>query len=1334
MHFATTGCQRANMNRTSRLQAVGDAVSSVMCYFDGAAQEVLQAKTWGAWKDLKMQQQRRENTLMAMGVKGAGSQAIFLTRILHEFHKAVLSSRREISARSKVMRTANSVGGALLCMFQESTEAYLMKVTFVAWTRDIHSAQVMQDVFLAFRNRSESLDQILVAQVVHSWHKTVSLRRHGKKMLDTSAKTADQIVDRMLQMWMIPEEDVLMTWTMNSWKQAGTRRRKLLNAFTVLDVTGRTTTLQHLHHWNTTTKKLSASRREAKHLVYNQELKVGHLAKMDEAMQTVMGYFDEADTALVLSKTMVAWKHEVKETRELVGALLAFQGREDSLQMLLVTQTIHEMHKAAMNARRSKGHRSQVLESVSGAVESVLTYFTSAQEEVVLAKTCGAWRAAARARRLVMRVLLAFRMKAETSKMETLLVTFAIRDWSKSCASKKQKTARLSNLDAAMQAACAYFNDAAKSMCLSTSMAAWKSQCSESRRLSDVLLSFQTKGEALSKVLVSQSMHSWHKAVARDQQARRGTMQTMDAMEDALQMTFGYFEGARDFGAMSSTLAGWKHRLMDSSRLAQTLLSFQNQGEAMQQVLVSQAVHSWHKAVEKAQSTRNGLESLDDAMRVTLSYFHVAGDDAARAMTFAAWKHNVWDMRKLRAVLLSFQNRNTGMLQVLITQIVHSWHKASVKDQHKRVAAQQKLESMHSALSAICSYFSEADSQMALSTTMASWKHVANDTRRLKEALVAFGSKTKSLLTVLLTQVVHVWHKGVVHAEQTRHKLQSVDGALAAALSYFKEAGNDIALSSTFVSWKQAWLDRRRIAEVLASFENRGEALQTALLMEVIHSWRHAGWRDKHKRAEAASIMVGKDVASDVMKAAFSYFSVAHTGLCMSTTFAAWKHQTLVELQIAMVLISFETKSAASDQIFSTQVIHGWHKAVQIAGMTRYKMESMNDAMQATLSYFEESDNDVALGKTFAGWKHEVVQVRRFSEVLLSFHSNVDAMNQVLLTQAIHSWHKAVEASELSRKKKLEGVSDAIQVTLGYFEDASKDVVLASSLAAWKHEVAKVLRLAQVLMTFHSKGEALCQLLVTQAIHSWHKAVEGAQLSRNKMESVTDAMATALSYFEGARDDVKLGISFARWRAQYVETSRLTDSLLAFREKGDAMEQVLLAQVVHVWHKAIVLSQMTSNKMESVDSAMATALSYFEEASRDVALGRSFAAWKHEVTETQCLTQALLSFKARGEALDHILVHQVVHTWRTTVQVVERARQKLESVGDVMQASLSYFAEANRDVALGRTFASWKHQVLHVRQLTEVLLSFQSKGDAMDTLLVTQTVHSWHKAVQASTA
>ena len=127
--------------------------------------------------------------------------------------------------------------------------------------------------------------------------------------------------------------------------------------------------------------------------------------------------------------------------------------------------------------------------------------------------------------------------------------------------------------------------------------------------------------------------------------------------------------------------------------------------------------------------------------------------------------------------------------------------------------------------------------------------------------------------------------------------------------------------------------------------------------------------------------------------------------VALATTWAGWKHAYLDTRRFTEVLMSFKTKGEAAQQLLVTQAIHSWHKAVEAAQQKRHsnqhKMEMLDQALQATFSYFEEAGNEAALASIFAGWKHAFLGTRRFAEVLMSFQTNTTQCIDVFL-KAIH--------------------------------------------------------------------------------------------------------------------------------------------------------------------------------------------------------------------------------------------------------------------------------------------------------------------------------------------
>ena len=61
----------------------------------------------------------------------------------------------------------------------------------------------------------------------------------------------------------------------------------------------------------------------------------------------------------------------------------------------------------------------------------------------------------------------------------------------------------------------------------------------------------------------------------------------------------------------------------------------------------------------------------------------------------------------------------------------------------------------------------------------------------------------------------------------------------------------------------------------------------------------------------------------------------------------------------------------------------------------------------------------------------------------------------------------------------------------------------------------------------------------------------------------------------------------------------------------------MLTQAVHEWHKAVVHVQQQNQKLAQVNSALGAALTYFTEASDELAKASTFSAWKHEMNDKE---------------------------------------------------------------------------------------------------------------------
>ena len=70
-------------------------------------------------------------------------------------------------------------------------------------------------------------------------------------------------------------------------------------------------------------------------------------------------------------------------------------------------------------------------------------------------------------------------------------------------------------------------------------------------------------------------------------------------------------------------------------------------GETHDRLLVTQSIHEWHKAFERIAARNHKLAILDQAMAATLSCFAEANAEMLMTGSFGAWKHEVFDRKKL---------------------------------------------------------------------------------------------------------------------------------------------------------------------------------------------------------------------------------------------------------------------------------------------------------------------------------------------------------------------------------------------------------------------------------------------------------------------------------------------------------------------------------------------------------------------------------------------------------------------------------------------------------------------------------------------------------------
>ena len=85
---------------------------------------------------------------------------------------------------------------------------------------------------------------------------------------------------------------------------------------------------------------------------------------------------------------------------------------------------------------------------------------------------------------------------------------------------------------------------------------------------------------------------------------------------------------------------------------------------------------------------------------------------------------------------------------------------------------------------------------------------------KLAELAAAAERRNEGLDHIWMAQLLHEWHKAVVHVQSENQKLQQMNIALGAAFSYFTEASDELAKANTFSAWKHEILDKRRLVEV----------------------------------------------------------------------------------------------------------------------------------------------------------------------------------------------------------------------------------------------------------------------------------------------------------------------------------------------------------------------------------------------------------------------------------------------------------------------------------------------------------------------------------------
>ena len=80
-------------------------------------------------------------------------------------------------------------------------------------------------------------------------------------------------------------------------------------------------------------------------------------------------------------------------------------------------------------------------------------------------------------------------------------------------------------------------------------------------------------------------------------------------------------------------------------------------------------------------------------------------------------------------------------------------------------------------------------------------------------------------------------------------------------------------------------------------------------------------------------------------------------------------------------------------------------------------------------------------------------------------------------------------------------------------------------------------------------------------------------------------------------------------------------AIASWIQRGDTHDAVVLMQVVGEWHKAVLRVQHRSQRLQGVDDAMRSVLSYFAETESDLVLSNAFGAWKHSIMDKRRYAQ-----------------------------------------------------------------------------------------------------------------